>query len=153
MSDVHSPMISADQLRPVAAFRAALRTFERRTDRAAKTCGLTPQRYELLLAIHVPGEGADRATVSTLRRDLMLPQTTVTDLVARAIANGLVQRRQSRDDGRVWLLTLTPEGERRLRETVGALQQERFELRAALEAATRLLPAAVSFSTARYSRL
>jgi DNA-binding MarR family transcriptional regulator len=131
---------SADtQLRDVARFRAALRAFQRRTDRVAQRCGLTPQRYELLLAIRVPGQGDTHATISTLRRDLDLPQTTITDLVARAVKAGLVMREQSERDGRVWHLRLTKEGERRLVATVRALEHERAELRASLQAATRLL--------------
>ena len=63
---------------------------------------------------------------------MQLAQSTVTELVQRAEDAGLVRRAQARDDGRIAYLTLTPEGQRRLRSVHDQLRPER-------EALTRIL--------------
>jgi DNA-binding MarR family transcriptional regulator len=100
----------------VASFRAALRSFLGDSDRLARSCGLTPQRHLLLLMIKGAPDGSERATVTELADRLTVAQNTVTELVQRAEKLGLVAREPSRDDGRVTLLRLTAEGERRLAE-------------------------------------
>jgi DNA-binding MarR family transcriptional regulator len=125
----------------VARFRFALRRFERRTDSLVRGCGLTPQRYLLLLAVRSTRATGGRATVSTIAHDLQMPQTTVTDLVARAVAAGLVVRHAEPADGRVAQLVLTTEGGRRLARAIAALNGARGELRRALIEASRLFPA------------
>jgi DNA-binding MarR family transcriptional regulator len=74
-----------------------------------------------------PG-GAERSTVSELCERMQLAQSTVTELVQRAEEAGLVRRAQARDDGRIAYLTLTPEGERRLRSVHHQLRPERKAL-------------------------
>jgi DNA-binding MarR family transcriptional regulator len=133
--------IDEGELESVALFRFAIRRLEQRTAAAARRCGLTPQRYLLLLAVCVPGVGtSSRATVSTVSRDLRMPQTTVTDLVARAVDTGLLRREPAPTDARVQHLLLTDEGERRLALTMAALRDDRAELRRALADAFRLFP-------------
>jgi DNA-binding MarR family transcriptional regulator len=51
-----------------------------------------------------------------------------------AIADGLVVRASSESDGRVVLVRLTPEGERRLAKTVSSLHAQRTALRGVLGA-------------------
>jgi DNA-binding MarR family transcriptional regulator len=122
----------------VARFRAALRRFERRTDVAARRCGLTPRRYLLLLLVAArPAD--DPATVSTLVEDMEMPQSTVTDLVARAVENGLLERRPASADGRVTHLCLTAEGDTRLACAVDNLRSERAELRRTLVRLSKLI--------------
>src|ERR671926_507802 len=88
-----------------AEFRAALRRFLRRSERVARASGLTPQRY-------------------------LLAQSTVTELVRRAEEVGLVEREPSPAVGRVALLRLTEEGERRLARSFATMAAEREQLRA-----------------------
>ena len=102
----------------IAAFRAALRRFQARSDEVARRWDLTPQRYLLLLFIKGAPEGAQRLSFSDLVERLRLSPNTVTELVARAEDAGLVQRERAQHDGRVVYLSLTEEGERRL---LGAL--------------------------------
>jgi DNA-binding MarR family transcriptional regulator len=116
----------------VAEFRAALRRFLRRSERVARTSGLTPQRYLLLLMIKGAPEGLERASVSELAERLQLAQSTVTELVSRAEEAGLVSREASTEDARVAYLRLTPEGEARLARTFESLAAERERLRHAL---------------------
>ena len=113
-----------------AEFRAALRRFLRRSERIARSSGLTPQRYLLLLMIKGAPDGSEQSTVTELAERLQLAQSTVTELVRRAEEVGLVERETSAVDGRVAYLRLTEEGERRLAKAVARLTGERDALRA-----------------------
>jgi DNA-binding MarR family transcriptional regulator len=113
----------------VAEFRAALRQFLRRSERAARLSGLTPQRHLLLLMIKGAPGGDEQSTVTQLSERLQLAQSTVTELVRRAEEAGLIERTQSERDARVAHLRLTPEGERRLKLSFTELETERAQLR------------------------
>jgi DNA-binding MarR family transcriptional regulator len=113
-----------------AEFRAALRRFLRRSERIARSSGLTPQRYLLLLMIKGAPNGSEQSTVTELAERLQLAQSTVTELVRRAEEVGLVERETSSVDGRVAHLRLTEEGERRLAKSFTSLAAERDALRA-----------------------
>jgi DNA-binding MarR family transcriptional regulator len=121
-----------------AALRASLRTFLRGSEKIARASGLTPQRYLLLLMIKGAPDGSEQATVTELAKRLELAQSTVTELVRRAEALGLVTRERSEADGRVAHLRLTSEGEGRLAKTLQALEDERKQLRQAVEALNRV---------------
>jgi DNA-binding MarR family transcriptional regulator len=138
--------VSADELNvedvvTVADFRAALRKFLRRSELVADSCGLTPQRYLLLLMIKGAPDRSARTTVTELADRLQLAQSTVTELVARSVDAGLVARESSAADARVTFLRLTPEGERRLACSFTGLTAER---RALYEAIGGLRPKASS---------
>ena len=111
-----------------AALRAAVRVFLQRGEQAARRAGLTPQRQLLLLMIKGAPDGRETATVTELAERLRLAQSTVTELVARAEAVGLLERGGSERDGRVVHLRLTAEGERRLAATVAELRADREAL-------------------------
>src|SRR5436309_14462686 len=113
-----------------AEFRAALRRFLRRSGRIARSSGLTPQRYLLLLMIKGAPNGSEQSTVTELAERLQLAQSTVTELVRRAEEVGLVERETSALDGRVAHLRVSEEGERRLARAVARLTGERDALRA-----------------------
>jgi DNA-binding MarR family transcriptional regulator len=115
----------------VAEFRAALRGFLRRTERVARSSGLTPQRYLLLLMVKGAADGSEQSTVTELAERLQLAQSTVTELVSRAESAGLLEREQSQTDARVAHLRLTTEGERRLGNAFTGLATERANLREA----------------------
>lgn len=117
----------------VAEFRAALRRFLRRSERVARSSGLTPQRHLLLLMIKGAADRSEQSTVTELADRLQLAQSTVTELVRRAEEAGLVEREQSTSDARVAHLRLTGEGERRLALAFTNLTREREELRDAFE--------------------
>jgi DNA-binding MarR family transcriptional regulator len=63
---------------------------------------------------------------------MQLAQSTVTELVARAAAAGLVTVGHSKEDGRVTEVRVAPEGERRLTECFDLLGTERRALRDAI---------------------
>jgi DNA-binding MarR family transcriptional regulator len=122
--------LSAEAAMRGAEFRSALRRFLRRSERAARSSGLTPQRYLLLLMIKGAPDGSEKSTVTELADRLQLAQSTVTELVRRAEEVGLVARETSAVDGRVAHLRLTEEGERRLARSFASISAERDALRA-----------------------
>jgi DNA-binding MarR family transcriptional regulator len=126
------PAPSPNDIARVADFRAALRTFLRKSEQNARKSGLTPQRYLLLLMIEGAPDGTGQSTVTELANRLQLAQSTVTELVRRAEESGLLEREQSASDGRVAHIRLTPEGTRRLLQAFTTNEQERQELRAAI---------------------
>lgn len=117
---------SLEEFREAAALRGALRKFMRSSERIAREEGLTPSRYLLLLMIKTAHGG--RSTVTALAERLQLTQSTVTELVTRAEAAGLVEREQSADDARVFWLGLTSDGESRVGRTVARIGRERHRL-------------------------
>jgi DNA-binding MarR family transcriptional regulator len=113
--------------RHAAAFRAELRRFLRRSEDVARSEGITPRQYILLLQIAGSDDGT--RTVTQLVDQLQLTQSAVTELVQRAEVAGLVQRRGSTKDARVVHLSLTDVGNERLSRVHTALGPERAQLR------------------------
>jgi DNA-binding MarR family transcriptional regulator len=126
--------LNVDDVVTVAAFRSALRKFLRRSELVADGCGLTPQRYLLLLMIKGAPDRSGRSTVTELADRLQVAQSTVTELVARSVEAGLISREGSTSDARVTYLRLTPEGERRLACSFTGLAAERSALYGAIGA-------------------
>jgi DNA-binding MarR family transcriptional regulator len=125
--------LSAADAVPVAEFRAALRGFLRTSERNARAAGLTPQRYLLLLMIKGAPDQSEQSTVTELAERLQLAQSTVTELVSRAEEIGLVERERSSEDGRIAILRLSPEGDRRLAQVFTSNERERQALSRAFE--------------------
>jgi DNA-binding MarR family transcriptional regulator len=117
---------SLADFREAAALRAALRKFLRASERIAREEGLTPSRFLLLLMIKTTSGG--RSTVTELAERMQLTQSTVTELVTRAEAAGLVRRRQSEQDARVFWVELTEIGNERLARAVARNGAERHRL-------------------------
>jgi DNA-binding MarR family transcriptional regulator len=111
-----------------AEFRTALRRFLNSSAAAAARAGLTPQRYDVLLMIKAAMVSGDIVTVSSLCTSLDLRQPAVTELVQRVEQAGLVRRTRSQADGRVFLLSLTEDGERRLLRVFAELSEDRSAL-------------------------
>jgi DNA-binding MarR family transcriptional regulator len=129
---MEAPVLDLADVVTVAEFRSALRKFMRRSELVADSCGLTPQRYLLLLMIKGAPDGSGRSTVTELSDRLQLAQSTVTELVARSVEAGLIEREGSIDDHRVTYLRLTAEGERRLACSFTGLEAERRALHEAI---------------------
>jgi DNA-binding MarR family transcriptional regulator len=125
------PVPGSEDLRRTAAFRSELRRFLARTEVVTAREGLTPQRYDLLLQLKAAADG--HSTVTELGRRLHLRQTAVTELVRRAEEAGLLQRRRSAEDRRVYLLELTDEGDRRVTRIWRALRRDRAAFAKAFE--------------------
>ncbi|HEY7345058.1 MAG TPA: MarR family transcriptional regulator [Gaiella sp.] len=132
------PNIPDDPIGRVAAFRLALQRFERASDRIVRRSGLTPRQYLLLLTLE--GRHGGSASIGTLSQELLLAQSTVTELADRAQADGLVERVVARHDARVVLLHTTREGARRLGRALEALDRERDRLGTAIDELNAALP-------------
>ena len=98
----------------LSEFRFQLRRFERFSEDAVQSCGVTPLQYLLLL--HVKGfPGRTWATVGELAERLQAKPHGVVALVTRCEEHGFVERRPSETDRRQVQIHLLPEGERVLR--------------------------------------
>jgi DNA-binding MarR family transcriptional regulator len=116
------PGITKDQYQALAAFRHELRKFLHFSEEAAVAAGLTPQQHQALLA--VKGFVDESLTIGELAERLQLRHNSAVGLVNRLVLQRLIKRHRSTADRRQVHLTLTPTGERLLRELSAAHRQE-----------------------------
>jgi DNA-binding MarR family transcriptional regulator len=99
----------------LAEFRFHIRKFIRFSERAARDAGVEPQQHQLLLA--VKGMPPDVSpTIGEIASRLQVVHHSAVELVDRLEEQGMVQRRRNPEDRRQVFLSLTPKGERILRE-------------------------------------
>lgn len=98
----------------LARFRFGIRRFLRFSEETVRSHGITPQHYQLLLALKGFPE-REWATVRELADRLQLRHHSVVELVNRAQAQGLVERAPHPGDARAVRVSLTADGERILR--------------------------------------
>jgi DNA-binding MarR family transcriptional regulator len=109
----------------LARFRSGIRRYLRFSEEIVRRHGVTPQQYQLLLALKGFPE-RDWATVRELADRLQLRHHSVVELVNRAQGQGLVDRAAHPEDGRAVRVVLTDDGE----EILGRLSAlHRDELR------------------------
>jgi DNA-binding MarR family transcriptional regulator len=95
----------------LARFRFGIRCYLRFSEETVRSHGVTPQHYQLLLALK--GFPARQwATVGELAERLQLRHHSVVELVDRAQNQGLVKRAPDPGDARVVRVLLTKEGNR-----------------------------------------
>jgi DNA-binding MarR family transcriptional regulator len=126
----------------IAEFRAGLRAFLRHSEHACRNWELTPQRFQLLLAVKGAPDGSEQLSVTALAQRLQQSRNSVTELCARAEEAGLIERKTSDEDGRIVFIRSTTDGERRLLGVLAESDQFRAELLAAFNAITRSLDTA-----------
>lgn len=103
------PLTKAD-FEALARFRFAVRRYLRFSEEAVRRFGLTPQQYQLLLAVKgFPAR--DWATVGELAERLQLRHHSVVELVNRAQRQHLVARSPHPADRRAVAVSLTDAGE------------------------------------------
>lgn len=94
----------------LAEFRFGIRRYLRFSEETVRRHGLTPQQYQLSLALRgFPGR--DWATMSELAERLQLRHHSVVELVNRAQKQGLVHRTPHPADARAVRVQLTKDGE------------------------------------------
>lgn len=104
------PDLNKADFAALSEFRYQMRRFERFSENAAQTEGITPLQYLLLL--HIKGyPERDWATVGELAERLQAQQHGVVALVSRCEAAGLVRRKASELDRRRVEVHLLPAGE------------------------------------------
>src|SRR3954454_13289686 len=97
----------------LARFRSGIRRYLRFSEETVRRHGVTPQQYQLLLALKgFPGR--DWAVVRELADRLQLRHHSVVELVDRAQREGLVERATDPDDARAVRVLLTNRGEQLL---------------------------------------
>jgi DNA-binding MarR family transcriptional regulator len=114
----------------LARFRFGIRRYLRFSEETVRRHGLTPQQYQLLLALKgFPGR--EWATVRELAERLQLRHHSVVELIDRAQRQGLVERAAHPTDARAVRVGLTDEGERVLMR-LSALHREELRRVAAV---------------------
>src|SRR3954447_26728458 len=105
--------LSKDDFEALARFRFGIRRYLRFSEETVRRHGVTPQQYQLMLALKgFPGR--DWAVVRELAERLQLRHHSVVELIDRAQAEGLVQRGADPDDARAVRVGLTRSGEQLL---------------------------------------
>lgn len=117
-------MLTDAEYQALADFRFALRGFYAFSEAQAAAAGLSAQQHQALLAIR--GSRGEGMAIGDLADRLALKPHTVSELIDRMAAAGLVERQRSATDRRRVALMITPRGEKLL----GALSAaHRDELR------------------------
>ena len=129
--------ITTAEYRALAELRYRIRKFVGEGDAVARTAGLEPQQYLLLLAIRGLPDDVE-ATIRALADRLALKHHSAVELIDRLESHGYVRRTRSRDDRRRVLVTLLPRGEKLLEQVahdrIGELRASGAALVAAISA-------------------
>jgi DNA-binding MarR family transcriptional regulator len=99
----------------LAELRYHIRRFLRFSEQAAREAGLEPSQHQLMLTLKGLPAGT-RPTIGELAEHLQIQHHSTVELVNRLAAGGYVRRQRGGEDRREVLLSLTPKGEKILRE-------------------------------------
>lgn len=123
---------SKQEYEALARFRYGLRRYLRFSEEVVRRSGLTPQQYQLVLAIKgYPGR--DWAGVGEVAERLQIRHNSAVGLADRCERLGLIQRDTHPDDRRGIALRLTEKGEQLLADLVSMHRQELERLGPLLE--------------------
>jgi DNA-binding MarR family transcriptional regulator len=126
--DAGSQRLDPEDVQRAARFRLALRRFHARADKIVRRHALTPRQYLLLLAIEARAGRRGHVTVGELVSALVLAQGTLSELLDRTEAAGLIVRGTAPHDRRVVHIRLSAEGRRRFAAAFRELQEDRRNL-------------------------
>ena len=115
--------VSDGDYRKLAAFRAALRKFMRKSEDIVRAAGFTSRQHQLLLAIK-GFAGSSRPTVKDVASGLQIRHNSAVGLASRLETHGYLRRIRSMDDRRCVYLELTNKGEAMLRRLTRAHRVE-----------------------------
>lgn len=99
----------------LAELRYQIRRFLHFSEEAARKAGLEPRQHQLMLAIKGLPRVA-RPRIGELAERLQIQHHSTVELANRLAAGGFVRRHREGNDRREVLLSLTPKGEKVLRE-------------------------------------
>lgn len=119
----------------LAELRHQIRRFLHFSEQNARQAGLEPRQHQLMLALKGLPPGR-RPRVAEIAERLQIQHHSAVELVNRLAEGGLVKRHRGTQDRREVLLSLTPKGEKVLRELS---LQHRAELRNAGPALVKAL--------------
>src|SRR5215510_7581857 len=97
--------ITPSEYQAMAELRYRIRLFLREGDAAARSAGLEPQQYLMLLAIRSLPEGSP-AKIQSLADSLLIKHHSAVELIDRLEKNGYVRRSRGREDRREVLISL-----------------------------------------------
>ncbi len=112
------PAAGTDPIQLAATLRRAFREAQLAMTQALARCGLSEQRYHLLLELATAGP--DGQVQGELANDLRCPETRISLLVRELSESGLVSTSRRAPDRRQVLVRLTDEGARQLEVAVHA---------------------------------
>jgi DNA-binding MarR family transcriptional regulator len=128
---VGSKRLTKQDFEELARFRFGIRRYLRFSEETVRRHGLTPQHYQLMLALKgFPGR--EWATMRELAERLQLRHHSVVELVNRAQKQDLVERAPDPADARVVRVQLTAGGQRALARLSALHRDELRRLGAAL---------------------
>jgi DNA-binding MarR family transcriptional regulator len=108
-------MLKTPDYESLAELRYQIRRFVRFSERIARAAGLEPHQHQLMLALKgLPPQVRPR--VRELAERLQIQHHSTVELVNRLAAGGYVNRERGGEDRREVLLSLTPKGEKVLKE-------------------------------------
>jgi len=120
---VDQPTLLKSEYEALSEFRYQLRRFLHFSEQAARSGGLTPLQYQLLL--HVQGfPGRNWATVGELAERLQMKPHGTVALITRCEESGLVRRQTGTTDRRQVEIRLLPAGEKILERLAGLHKTE-----------------------------
>lgn len=121
--EVDQATLSKSEYEALSEFRYQLRRFLHFSEQAARSGGLTPLQYQLLL--HVQGfPGRNWATVGELAERLQMKPHGTVALISRCEESGLVRRQTGTIDRRQVEIRLLPAGEKILERLAGLHKTE-----------------------------
>jgi DNA-binding MarR family transcriptional regulator len=111
---METPLTLADYA-SLAELRYQIRRFLHFSEQASRRAGLEPHQHQLMLALKgLPA--TVRPRIGELAERLQIRHHSTVELVNRLSTGGYVRRHRGGADGREVLLSLTPKGEKVLRE-------------------------------------
>jgi len=132
--------MTTPEYQSLAEFRYQIRRYLTNAEQDARSAGLEPQQYQLLLALRGLPPGRE-PSIQTLAERLQVRHHSAVELADRLEEHGLIRRQRSKTDRRHVLLSLTQRGER----TLGRLARRRIEdLRNTAPALVRALSAVIA---------
>jgi DNA-binding MarR family transcriptional regulator len=99
----------------LAALRYQIRRFVRFSEQASRVAGVEPRQHQLMLALKGLPEKV-RPRIGELAERLQIRHHSAVELVNRLASVGYVRRHRVGEDRREVWLSLTPKGEKMLRE-------------------------------------
>ncbi len=105
----------------LAEFRYQIRKFLAASEQIARSGGLNPQQYMMLLALRGLPDGCEPA-ILVLAERLQIRHNSSVELANRLVKRGLIRRFRSKSDSRKVLIRLTRKGAALIEKLV----QERF---------------------------
>lgn len=107
----------------LAELRYQIRRFLRFSEQAARSAGIEPQQYQLLLALKGLPEGR-KPTIGEIAERLQLQHNSTVELINRLVEHDLVERQRDESDQRHVIITLTPQSEQILQHLALSHQTE-----------------------------